>query len=96
MNSLLLGTGIVFSYQGYEYKPQLDQELEDGYVNNQKLWHNVKTPEGKIIHFDCSPYHEPTEEEFQRWIDLECPDQIVGNFASIEEIEKAAELWSTS
>ncbi len=90
MNALLLGTGIVYEYKGYEYKPQLDQERDNGYIVNEKLFHNVKTPYGQVIHFDCSPYHEPTEEEFQRWIDVGHPKKIKGNFKSIQDIEEAA------
>lgn len=79
----------VYSYNGYQYNPHVDMEYDYGQISLKKIFHDVTTPEGHTIHFDCSPYHKPTREEFELWIDLGCPERIKGNFKSCQDIEDA-------
>ena len=61
-------------YKGYVYQPYEDVEPEE----NVKIFHFVKTPDGREIQMDWSPYSTPTPEEFALWIELGMPDRIGG------------------
>lgn len=57
-------------FRGYTYVGDVEEE-ED----NRKIFHDVKTPEGKLIHMDMSPYHVVTQDEFELWIRLGMPSR---------------------
>jgi len=60
-----------FEFEGVVYHPWIDYE-SDG--DNQKIFHDVKTPEGKDLgSFDWSPYSTPTAYDFHLWVSLGMP-----------------------
>jgi hypothetical protein len=75
---------VAFEYKGFQYCPEKDFEPDV-----VKIFHTVKTPEGKEIAMKMSPYETPTEEIFQKWIDLGMPEAERGNLIN-REIEK---MW---
>jgi hypothetical protein len=58
-------------YKGFTYSQELDYEPD-----NVKIFHEVKTPEGKIIHMDWSSYSTPTQNDFELYVDLGLPDRM--------------------
>jgi len=67
-----------YEYKGFKYQPVHDEEPGE----NIKIFHDVVTPDGKTIQFSISPYVEPTEELFQKWIDVGQPGRVSGDFGS--------------
>lgn len=61
----------IYEHQGHRYWQEEDIE-ED----NIKIFHMVKTPEGKTIHMDYSPYSTPSLWFFKEWIRLGYPERI--------------------
>lgn len=55
-------------YKGYKYRPSFDTQTDC-----EKIFHDVLTPEGTLVHFDWSPYSTPPKEAFILWIDLGMP-----------------------
>lgn len=83
-------SNMAMKYKGYEYRPAIDQERDErGIVEVEKFDHVVIGPDGSRMYFDCSPYHEPSWEEFQLWIDLGCPGKVTGNFRGLVDIQIA-------
>ena len=68
---------ITVQYRGYSYDYDID---DDGDV--QKIWHNIRRPDGTIISYpdpvlpswytSLSPYRHATREQFER-----CVDEII-------------------
>lgn len=56
-------------YNGYVLTPYEDVEPEE----NIKIIHDVRTPDGKEVVMDWSPYSMPTQEEFALWVELGMP-----------------------
>lgn len=54
-----------FTYQGWE-------DYED---DNIKIFHDVQTPEGKVISMPFSPYFTMTQKAFEQWILIGCPTE---------------------
>ena len=52
-----------YKCEGYEYEPWEDRE-ED----NIKIWHDIRTPGGEVIHGPWSPYKVPTLEQFSEFV----------------------------
>lgn len=66
-----------YEYNGYLYGQYHDVEFDgDGRPENVKIWHEVKSPDGKDISMDWSPYDTPTYEQFALWVELGCPDRF--------------------
>lgn len=57
-------------YKGYNYFNEYEVE-SDG--DNAKYYHDVKTPDGKVVSLDWSPYNIPSFEDFAAWVDLGMP-----------------------
>lgn len=75
---------VAFEYKGFQYCPEKDFEPD-----NVKIFHVVKTTDGKEIQMKLSPYEELSEDNFQKWIDLGMPVAQKGNLIN-KEIET---LW---
>jgi hypothetical protein len=56
-------TYLSYDCKGYKYEPWEDRE-ED----NIKIWHDIKTPGGGLIHGPWSPYRVPTLEQFSEFV----------------------------
>lgn len=65
-----------YNYKGYVMEPYEDEEYGDEGVENVKIYQYVKTPDGKTISMDWSPYDMPTQEQFALWVELGCPDRF--------------------
>jgi len=59
-----------FEYRGFVYSAETEHEDD-----NVKIFHEVKTPKGQTVNFNMSPYINPTETDFKRWVDLGCPTE---------------------
>ena len=59
------------NYKGFTYSQELDYEPD-----NVKIFHEVKTPNGKIVHMDWSSYSTPTQNDFELYVDLGLPDRM--------------------
>lgn len=59
-------------YKNFIYSQELD--IEPNEVT--KIFHAVKTPEGRTVYMDWSPYSTPTQNDFELWIDLGLPDRM--------------------
>lgn len=57
-------------FRGYSYEGDVEEE-ED----NRKIFHHVRTPEGKMIYMDFSPYSSVSQADFELWIRLGLPDR---------------------
>lgn len=76
-----------FEVDGYTYMTDLDRE-ED----NQKISHMIKTPDGKIIQVDFTPYAYMTKDDVEFYIKLGMPKrQGVGSLNS-EQLQKMAQI----
>lgn len=69
-------------YKGFIYKPW--QEVMD---DNIKVYHDVETPDGKIIDMDWSPYETPSFDDFKMWIELGMPKRIHGGPLSSNDLK---------
>jgi hypothetical protein len=58
-------------YKGYTYFQELDYEPD-----NIKIFHEVKTPDGRVLSMDWSSYSTPTQNDFELYIDLGLPDRM--------------------
>lgn len=81
-----------FTYKGYVYGHDLDIEPEE----NCKIFHEIKTPEGKTITMDWSPYSTPTERQFKMWIDLGCPKRIGTGPLNEDDLQRLIEAEEIS
>lgn len=61
-----------YEYKGFRYDPVEDVEPEECV----KIFHDVIRPDGTRTHIDWSPYSTPRELDFQRWVDIGCPDRV--------------------
>jgi len=59
-------------YKGFTYSQELDIEPEECV----KIFHEVKTPDGRVVHMDWSSYSTPTQNDFELYIDLGLPDRM--------------------
>ena len=60
-------------YKGYETN---FETLDQGPDEAPKMWYAVKTPQGDEIQMDGSSWGDNiTQEIFELWIDLGCPDR---------------------
>lgn len=76
-----------FEVDGYTYMTDLDRE-ED----NQKIWHMIKTPDGKTVNVDFTPYAYMTKDDVEFYIKLGMPKrQGVGPLDS-EQLQKMAQI----
>ncbi len=76
-----------FEVDGYTYMTDIDEE-ED----NRKIWHMLKTPEGKTIDIDFTPYEYMTKDDIELYIKLGMPErQGVGPLDS-EKLQKMAQI----
>lgn len=71
----------------YEYKGYVYGYWDDVEEDNIKRFHEVKTPEGKIIFMAFGPYGTPSKQCFQRWIDMGMPSrqEIGGHYEKDHE-----------
>lgn len=76
-----------FEVDGYTYMTDLDRE-ED----NQKIWHMIKTPDGKTVNVDFTPYEYMTKDDVEFYVKLGMPKrQGVGPLDS-EQLQKMAQI----
>lgn len=75
-----------FTYKGYTLVE--DEEIEP--MENRKIFHMVTPPGGKEFMMKMTPYENLTEESFQRWIDMGCPDHPYANWNN----KSLEELWN--
>jgi hypothetical protein len=76
-----------FKVGDYAYITDIDEE-ED----NRKIWHMLKTPEGKTIDIDFTPYEYMTRDDVELYIKLGMPKrQDVGPLDS-EKLQKMAQI----
>lgn len=71
-----------FEYKGYTYGYDLDYEDDNCKTNH------FATRDGETIHFDWSPYSNPTEFEFKMWVDLGCPERITNGPLRYEHLRE--------
>ena len=72
-----------YTYKGYVYEPWEDVEPD-----NVKIFHDFRTPDGKRISMDWSPYKVPTPEDIKTWIELGMPGRIGGAPLNSEDLVK--------
>jgi len=72
-----------FEYKGFVYGYDLDIEPEE----NCKTLHFATLPNGETLHFDWSPYSNPTEDDFKLWVDCGCPERITNGPLRREDLE---------
>ena len=60
------------NYKGFTYSQELDIEPNEV----AKIFHEVKTPDGRVLSMDWSSYSTPTQNDFELWIDLGLPDRM--------------------
>ncbi len=83
----------IHEYKGHTYQGYEEVEF-DG--DNCKIYHDVKTPDGKLVHMDFTPYDFPTEKEFQMWIDMGKPGRIVNQYGSHNfDPDDLARMWES-
>lgn len=58
-------------YKGFTYSQEKDYEPD-----NIKIFHSVKTPDGRVVSMDWSSYSTPTQNDFELFIDLGLPDRM--------------------
>jgi hypothetical protein len=76
-----------FEVNGYTYITDIDEE-ED----NRKIWHMLKTPEGKTIDIDFTPYAYMNKDDVELYIKLGMPKrQGIGPLDS-EKLQKMAQI----
>jgi hypothetical protein len=76
-----------FEVNGYVYMTDIDEE-ED----NRKIFHMLKTPEGKTIDIDFTPYAYMTKNDVELYIKLGMPKrQGIGSLDS-EKLQKMAQI----
>jgi len=76
-----------FTVDGYRYEPWEENEF-DG--DNSKIHHSVRTPDGKIVSVDWTPYEYLEPEDLKAWIDLGMPKRVgIGplNKATLHDLE---------
>ena len=61
-----------YEYKGFTYSQSLDIEPYEV----TKIFHEVKTPDGRVIYMDWSSYSTPTKNDFELWIELGLPDRM--------------------
>jgi hypothetical protein len=67
--------------ENFEYKGHVFSTWKERMSDNVKIYHEIKTPEGKVEHMPWSPYDMPTVSEVKMFIDLGCPRGAqTGNF----------------
>jgi hypothetical protein len=59
-------------YKGFIYSQELDIEPNEV----AKIFHNIRTPEGRTIYMDWSSYSTPSQNDFELYIDLGLPDRM--------------------
>jgi hypothetical protein len=73
-----------FMHKGVTYSFRLDIEPDE----NCKTEHFGILADGTEIHFDWSPYSNPTKEDFALWVDLECPERITSGPLNRRDLER--------
>lgn len=58
-------------YKGFTYSQEIDYEPD-----NVKIFHMVKTPEGKTVHMDWSSYSELSQNDFELYVDIGLPNRM--------------------
>ena len=79
-----------YEYKGYRYS--LDPIDDEGW---SRFWHEVITPEGKVISMEWNTAGIPSEETFQFWVDNGMPRPAPGySFQNLNEIKEAIKMGS--
>ena len=76
-----------FEVDGYTYMTDLDRE-ED----NQKIWHMIKTPDGKTVDVDFTPYEYMTKDDVELYVKLDMPKRQGGGPLDSEQLQKMAQI----
>jgi hypothetical protein len=76
-----------FEVDGYTYMTDIDEE-ED----NRKIWHMLKTPEGKTIDVDFTPYAYMTKDDVELYIKLDMPERRGVGPLDTEQLQKMAQI----
>ena len=76
-----------FEVDGYTYMTDLDRE-ED----NQKIWHMIKTPDGKTVNVDFTPYEYMTKDDVELYVKLGMPRRQGGGPLDSKQLQKMAQI----
>jgi hypothetical protein len=76
-----------FKVGDYTYMTDIDEE-ED----NRKIWHMLKTPEGKTIDIDFTPYAYMTRDDVELYIKLGMPKRQGVGPLDTEKLQKMAQI----
>ena len=76
-----------FEVDGYTYMTDLDRE-ED----NQKIWHMIKTPDGKTVNVDFTPYEYMTKDDVELYVKLGMPKRQGAGPLDSEQLQKMAQI----
>ena len=76
-----------FEVDGYTYMTDLDRE-ED----NQKIWHMIKTPDGKTVDVDFTPYEYMTKDDVELYVKLDMPKRQGGGPLDSKQLQKMAQI----
>lgn len=76
-----------FEVDGYTYMTDLDRE-ED----NQKIWHMIKTPDGKTVNIDFTPYQYMSKDDVEFYIKLDMPKRQGAAPLDSEQLQKMAQI----
>ena len=76
-----------FEVDGYTYMTDLDRE-ED----NQKIWHMIKTPDGKTVNVDFTPYSYMSKDDVELYVKLGMPKRPGRGPLDSEQLQKMAQI----
>jgi hypothetical protein len=76
-----------FEVDGYTYMTDLDVE-ED----NRKIWHMIKTPDGKTVNVDFTPYQYMSKDDVELYIKLGMPKRQGPGPLDSEKLQKMAQI----
>jgi hypothetical protein len=76
-----------FEVNGYVYMTEIEEE-ED----NRKIWHMLKTPEGKTIDVDFTPYSYMSKNDVELYIKLGMPQRQGPGPLDREKLQKMAQI----
>jgi hypothetical protein len=59
---------------GFIYNGHIFTFTEDREDDNVKRFHEVRKPDGSVVALHWSPYSNPTQQAFELYVDMGCPE----------------------
>lgn len=61
---------MIYEHLGFTYSNWTDTEYDArGRAENRKIWHEVTSPDGKVVSGPWSPYRIPEREQFEAFVE---------------------------